>query len=276
MSSKRPVPIPNPQNWIERILNRVSQNEGGSYGSVAESRDDKGLSYGIMQWQQASGDLGKLLAEMNERDGEAFLYIFGSGNPANVQALLSATATATKTPWTRLVQGYKLWDPFWVSKFIAAGQHGPFQEAQLNRAVLGPHMTRALEIADQLGPMSERAMAIFFDMVNQHGEGGAQAIADWTAAHADMTSEAAVLKALVTRSYEVFRRATPPDNLVTPTGNVWRPVGNEWHLYSGGKNDPRMDLVTMIKNRRVPMLTEPGLRDDPVDFRLLTSQEPLV
>jgi len=270
--STRPVPIPNPQNWIERVLNRVSQNEGGSYASINRDTDSKGLSYGIMQWQQASGDLGKLLAEMNERDPEAFLYIMGSGDPANVRALLAATAT----PGRRPVQGYNLWDPFWTSKFIAAGQHRPFQEVQYNRAVLGPHMTRALEIADQLGPISERAMAIFFDTVNQHGEGGAQAIADWTEQHGDKSSEQALLKSFVTRSYDIFRRASPPSSTTTSQGNVWRPVGNEWHLFSGSRNDPRMDLVTMIQKRRVPMLTEPGLSDRLVDFNLLTSPEPMV
>ena len=74
-------------SWIANVIRRTAAREG-SYASLNLNSDGAGLSFGILQWTQASGNLGKLLATMYGMDPAAFVAIFGS----LWQALLAATA----------------------------------------------------------------------------------------------------------------------------------------------------------------------------------------
>ena len=52
-----------------------------------------GLSYGVIQFTQDSGSLGKLLTLMKERNPAKFVEIFGDGNSAVADSLLTLTTT---------------------------------------------------------------------------------------------------------------------------------------------------------------------------------------
>ena len=77
-------------SWIANVIRRTAAREG-SYASLNPNSDGAGLSFGILQWTQASGNLGKLLATMYGMDPAAFVRIFGS----LWQALLAARRPAS-------------------------------------------------------------------------------------------------------------------------------------------------------------------------------------
>ena len=47
-------------DWIPTLLKKTSEHEG-QFWSVQANLDGNGVSYGILQWTQKSGSLGKLL-----------------------------------------------------------------------------------------------------------------------------------------------------------------------------------------------------------------------
>ena len=83
-STKREPPQQQPRispGWQERVLVAVVRHEAGglNYGAQNRNWDGAGLSYGVLQWTQISGNLGKLLAAMVRADQGAFHRIFGVG-----------------------------------------------------------------------------------------------------------------------------------------------------------------------------------------------------
>lgn len=259
-------PIQPPKTWTDRVFNRVSKNEGpAGYNSINADRDSQGLSWGMIQWSQNTGSLGALLQRMNTKDPVAFLYIFGSGKPEVVNELLVSTASRGK----RKVSGYDLWSPYWTSKFTAASQHPAFQEAQREALLFDPHFQAAWKMAHIFGLDTERAFTIYYDIAVQHGPNIAPDIATNAVNRLnDSDDYKSALKKLVQTSIDTQRRSTQPAVLVTRNGNVWRPVGDEWHLFT-----PKgQDFVTMVTNRRTPLLTE-DISDDSVDWRVLQSPD---
>ncbi len=72
------------------MLAAVVRHEAGglNYGAQNRNWDGAGLSYGVLQWTQISGNLGKLLAAMVRADQANFLRIFGE----HASELLRVTA----------------------------------------------------------------------------------------------------------------------------------------------------------------------------------------
>ena len=64
-------------DWIPTLLRKTSEHEG-NYWSVQQNLDGNGVSYGILQWTQKSGSLGRLLREMAATDPVAFGRFFGA------------------------------------------------------------------------------------------------------------------------------------------------------------------------------------------------------
>ena len=79
-------------SWIANVIRRTADREG-SYASLNPNSDGAGLSFGILQWTQASGNLVKLLATMYGLDPAAFAQIFGSlWQPCSPPPLRAASA----------------------------------------------------------------------------------------------------------------------------------------------------------------------------------------
>jgi len=255
-------PFPDPRTWVERIIDRVAKNEGpDGFNSQNRNRDGQGLSWGIIQWAQGPGSLGKLLQAMNARDPYAFLWIFGEGKQSVVDELLAKT-TGARNPAATYINGYRLYDPYWTSKFTAASTHPAFREVQIEEAVNDAHFQAAIRISNILGIDTERALLVFYDASVQHGPNGAPNMA------ADIADEVAgedhdsILRAFAEQTWDAMRRATRPAELVTSRGNIWKQVGNEWHLFT----KTGADLYQIVRNRREPMLTERGWSSEPVDW----------
>jgi hypothetical protein len=153
---------------VSKVIARVSRNEGG-YDSLNLNRDGAGLSFGILQWAQSTGDLGRLLAAMDQADHALFGSAFGPDAPA----LLATTSAGS----TAAVGGMVLWAEPWVSRFRAAGRTPAFQRVQDELAYAGVHFQGALAVSAFLRVRTERAVALFFDTAVQQGPERAMAIA---------------------------------------------------------------------------------------------------
>jgi hypothetical protein len=240
--------------WLANVIARTAAHEGG-YASVAPNRDGAGLAWGILQWTQASGNLGKLLAAMAATDGAAFARIFG---PA-ARELLAATAT----PGLRSVAGAQLWQEPWLSRFRAAGEHPAFRAVQDRVALEGAHLRAALDAAGSIGVLTERSIALAFDTAVQQGPGAVASVAGKVRSHVltvgpNPHGYGDLLARFAQTAADRFRRRTPPDPS-SASASRWRQVGSEWHLFAG-----ELDLYRNVLARRSAILRDPLLGDVPV------------
>lgn len=240
-------------SWVVRVLAAVSAHEGG-YGSCNPNTDGAGLSYGILQWTQASGNLGRLLAAMAQADPAQLAQSFG---PA-ARELLAVTQADTSAARLGPVGGVLLWREPWLGRFRAAGQVPVFQQVQDRLALQGEHMQAALAVAQQLGVPTERALALFFDTAVQQGPHGARRVAERVVAAlqaqgAHAVEYGALLSAYAAQAAAPFRRQSPPSS----SRYTWKPAADgTWHAWVGS-----VDLYADITRRRGALLVHPGLGD---------------
>ena len=244
-------------DWVKKVIGVVSKHEG-QYDSVNRNTDGAGLSFGMMQWAQDSGDLGVLLRKMNQADPTLFAQLFGARNTSQ---LLEVTRTGSKAP----VAGVVLWQEPWVSRFQAAGRQPVFQRVQDQLAQNGEHMKAARDCAKLLNIATERSMALFLDTANQQGATGARNIARRTQAdfngHAAQVSQ--VLEAFVLHCAAPFITRTQPSSYWYNSKQTlhWQAVGAEWHVFTG-----QVDLYRNILSRRTAILRNKTLSDAPLNI----------
>lgn len=262
-------------DWIPTLLAKTSAHEG-TFWSVQRNLDGNGVSYGILQWTQKAGGLADVLAAMVRADPATFERLFGP----SWQALLEHTRRRSLAP----LDGALLWNEPWLSRFIAAGRHGPFQVAQSELAAHSEYMAGAVQLAHLLGPSTERAMVLYYNRTVHQGVQGAlrpaRALVAWWA-EAEGRKPAAdndVLAQYAWMCAAKFRRTSPPDQLcyndgcnitwkavkqelsALETGGDYRvrkvPVSGVWHAVTGP-----WDLYDLIVGRSSEILRDPGLRD---------------
>jgi len=130
-------------------------------------RSHAGLSYGIVGFNQDSGDLGRLLSLMHERDPGRFEQIFGGDwqslldvtNASGPVSLKSDTGRSTRV---QPVAGDDLWEDAWIARFRQAAEHPPFQAAQ-NQLAAELLLEPVLPFARWLGLYSQRGLAMLYD-----------------------------------------------------------------------------------------------------------------
>ncbi len=272
-------------DWIPTLLRKTSEHEG-SYWSVQPNIDGNGVSYGILQWTQKSGSLGRLLREMAAADPIAFGRFFG----ASWAKLLEVTARAS----LESVDGAVLWAEPWVSRFTAAGRWPAFQQVQARDAAESEYMTGAVQVATLLGVNSERAMVLCYNRTVQQGPAGAlgpaKRLVAWYAEDPKRRPGAVndVLAQYAWMCAGKFRRTSAPERRnYNDDGNIWwSPVPTEWselgigvyrvqrvavsgvwHAVTGPPSKP-WSLYDLIVKRSSDILTDPLLRDAPVDLRV--------
>lgn len=237
-------PVSYLRSVILRVVRRTSKFEG-RYDSCNKNTDKRGLSWGIIQWVQAKGQLGVILAECAKADPEAFVRIFGEHN----LDLLIVTNRPTDAERLAPVGGQLLWSPYWVARFEAAGAYEPFQRVQDNTAADGEHMGYALDIVRVLGLRTERGLSMAYDRSVQQGL--------WPLKWAERLplegDETDRIVAFANRCYVNYRRPSPSEK------GDWRQVGSEWHLFSG-----KVDLYADVKRRTESILLDPDLSDLPM------------
>ena len=265
-------------DWIPTLLRKTSEHEG-NYWSVQANLDGNGVSYGILQWTQKSGSLGRLLREMAAADPVAFGRFFG----ASWAKLLEVTARAS----LESVDGAVLWAEPWVSRFTAAGRWPAFQQVQARDAAESEYMTGAVAVAKLLGVTTERAMVLCYNRTVQQGPSGAlgpaKRLVAWYAEDPKRRPAAVndVLAQYAWTCASKFRRTSPPERRnYNADGNIWwSPVATEWselgvgaykarrvsvsgvwHAVTGPPSKP-WSLYDLITKRSSDILTDITLRD---------------
>ncbi len=199
----------------------------GRFGTdhPAYQRYHIGLSYGLIQFTQDSGSLGKLLRAMKARDQEAFSRIFGPEaeellRVTNAEGPGSAQSPGGRSARVQPVGGADLWTEPWLGRFRQAAEHLPFQAAQYQTAS-ELYLDPVLPYAGWMGLNSERALAMLLDRCVHMGVGGGRS---WfNQAVSPLQSPTAREQALQTLGHsrlEEFQRATPGLSV----DNVWGPM----------------------------------------------------
>jgi hypothetical protein len=237
--------------WVRRVIAFVSATEGRA-DSLNRNLDGAGLSYGILQWNQRSKNLGVLLAAMAEADRAAFVRFFGP----SWAAMLETARRGSFEP----VDGARLWEEPWTSRFEAAGRYPPFVAVQWRLAEQGEHFQGALDAARLLGLRTERALALFFDRSVQQGPGAARQMAEGLRDRG--LTYLGALQAYAELAASRFRRTTPPTSAqysAKAPHIQWKRVGSEWHAVAG-----RWDLYVDVVRRTSRVLTSSQLSDAPL------------
>ncbi len=151
---------------IWRGLRWVMASEGANNpGAMNLNSDGYGLSFGLIQWVQGTGDLGVLLRYFAAQAPDAFNAIMGG--PAAAQQVLSITNASDQS--TRL--SVPLWQDPWLSRFRVLGTDETFVKLQWSYLLSqDPHYQAAVNVTNALG-WSERNFAIAFDRSVQQGIG---------------------------------------------------------------------------------------------------------
>ena len=249
---------PPPGDWAKRVAGVVIGTEsGGSYSAQNRNTDGAGLSFGILQWTQKSGSLGKILQRLHRTDPDAFSRIFGSDSAA----LLATTSAGSAAGRMAAVGGAVLWQAPWTARFQAAGQHEPFQAAQWAELFEGTHWQGAMKAATVLEVHTERAYALCFDRAVQQGPAAAVQIAEQlrarlTANGAAQVSYSALLAAYAQLAAARFQRVDGPG----PSGTWhWNPDTHRWHRFAGD-----YDLFALVSKRTGAILSSRRLSDLPL------------
>jgi hypothetical protein len=233
-----------------RVITFVSASEGKA-DSLNRNLDGAGLSYGLLQWNQRSGNLGVLLSAMVQADPAAFARFFGP----SWAAVLDVAQRRSLEP----VEGARLWEEPWAARFVAAGRHPAFVAVQWHLAEHGEHFQGALAVARLLGGRTERAIALFFDRSVQQGPGAARQMAEQLLERGREIPYPGILRAYAELAASRFRRTTPPPSpqySAKAPHLLWKRVGDEWHAVAG-----RWDLYLDVQRRTSRVLSAPQLSD---------------
>ena len=173
-----------------QIIARIAPYESGRAGYSAINANTEffnprhpafqkyhiGLSYGIIQFTQDSGELGKLLKLMQQVDVDAFDEVFGdaaeellqvTNSPGPASNLTSDGRSARCQP----VAEVDLWEEAWTAVFADAGEYEPFQEQQIRLANLS-FIDPLLPFAKGLNLNTDRALTMVVDRsINMGGFG---------------------------------------------------------------------------------------------------------
>jgi hypothetical protein len=190
-AAAQPLTIPEKR----RILEQIAPFESGPAGYAAINADGEfegrfgnnhpahqrwhvGLSYGVIQFTQDSGSLGRLLQMMQGRDAAEFARIFGPQADELVRVANAAGPSSADSPGGRSarvqpVGGADLWREPWLARFRQAAAHVPFQAAQ-NELAATLYLEPMLRFAAWLGLDTDRALAMVVDRSVQMGVGGAR------------------------------------------------------------------------------------------------------
>jgi hypothetical protein len=137
------------------------------FGTVAGDFDGQGLSFGILQWNLGSCSLQALLEAFRRKDNARFRAIMETDADFMEQVIEAPCDEApTLARLVMLDADGQVQEP-WLTHFHALGRERVFQEVQVRYML--PQVQKAYSLADEFGFHSERAVALFFDILVQNG-----------------------------------------------------------------------------------------------------------
>ena len=169
----------------------------------AYQRTHYGLSWGLMQFNQRGGALGRVLIACERRAPVVFRQVFGAGRDALVQTTNAGSPEARVGP----VSGAVLWQEPWLSRFREAGKVPQFQAAQNEVAIEG-YLDPNLAFASALGLDTDRGLAMVYDRCVQMGNAaGRRWIIQAVTPLQDAAAVQSALTALGQPSVQAFQRS---------------------------------------------------------------------
>jgi hypothetical protein len=205
-----------------KAINADQEFANAKWGQEAYGKWHIGLSYGIVQFTQDGGALGKLLKLMRERDKAKFDEILGNKDTKVADKLIevtNASGSSSKEVYkanpkgdgrsnrVQPVDGADLWVSPWKDRFQLAGDHPPFQAAQ-NQLAATAYFDPMIQFCEWLGLDTDRAYGICYDRSVNMGDGSARKwIIGVVGPISTDTLRQSALKALGKSSVEDFQKA---------------------------------------------------------------------
>ncbi|MBS2006243.1 MAG: hypothetical protein JST01_04340 [Cyanobacteria bacterium SZAS TMP-1] len=153
-----PTDRPQIKDFVDKLVWAISGNEG-NYTTLNPNDAGHGISIGIRQWNQKSGELPTLLRSWHDKDPEKFNAIFGQYSQSMLnESFIRGTNFASK--------------PGLLDDIRRALADKEFQQVQLDLA--RQFVVHSVQLGYQAGFRSELALADIADVINQCGPGGFQ------------------------------------------------------------------------------------------------------
>jgi peptidoglycan hydrolase-like protein with peptidoglycan-binding domain len=151
----------------QRALQLTASFEGHGFGLAEGNFDGALLTWGIIGFTMASGEVQEIVLAVNAAHLDIVQQEFGD-HAAELINIMGASRQA-QTDWANAitVSGGKLAEP-WRSMFAGFGSHPEVQAEQMNH-VQTDYMAPAIRTAKGLGFNSELGLALCFDIHVQNG-----------------------------------------------------------------------------------------------------------
>jgi Glycosyl hydrolase family 46 len=200
-----------------RLVQQIAPFESGAEGYSAIDADGEfndathsayqrahvGLSWGLVQFNQRGGGLGRVLVACERRAPVLFRETFGKER----DRLLQVTTAATEEERLQPVGGTPLWHEPWVARFRHAGRVPQFQAAQ-NEVAIEAYLDPNLSFAAALGLDSDRALAMLYDRFVHMGNAAARRfVIDAVTPLRDEAAIRGALQAVGQDSVQAFQRS---------------------------------------------------------------------
>jgi peptidoglycan hydrolase-like protein with peptidoglycan-binding domain len=177
-----------------------------SFAGLTGNFDQMGISFGVCQWNIGQGTLQPLLQQMFEQHTGTAQSIFHE-HFDTVRAL-GASPIADQLAFARSIQvKNQVMEP-WKGMLLTLGRTHEFQGVQAHHATrLYDH---AIQLCRDYGLISERALALMFDIATQNGSISsitrAAILADFTQLHSDQDNEVAKMRIIANRCAEAAQK----------------------------------------------------------------------
>ncbi len=154
----------------QRCLALTGSFETGKYPpdcfcGITGDFDQMGLSFGALQWNLGQGTLQPLLIQMFNQHADVARNIFHEH--FDVVSTLGTAPLADQLTFTRSVQTRGLLQEPWQGMLTALGRTSEFQGIQTDHA--SKVFQQAVQMCADYGLVSERAVALMFDIATQGG-----------------------------------------------------------------------------------------------------------
>jgi hypothetical protein len=170
---------------------------GGAFQRLNLNTDQCGLSFGILQWSQKSGQFNRFLQACCTREPAEWTRIMGSDSGDSGDGIIGYTAKPNGGIDARglaVDPAFELTRDPWRSRLQALGSSLPIQRVQLDLAAETYRAELARAAAYASKTTSERGFAFLLDLANQFGPGRVDQ--QYKRAAQPGAAEAAILQAM--------------------------------------------------------------------------------
>lgn len=138
----------------------------GCFGGLSGNFDGQGISYGAIQWALGQGTLAPLFQKLCTQNADVVSAVFGANAAVFTQTFTQASHADQMTWATGIQTNNQVQEP-WKTQFKTLGTKAECQGLQI--AMAQDRYNSALSLCRTYGLVSERAVALMFDIMVQNG-----------------------------------------------------------------------------------------------------------